>query len=90
VSAWPSRVALAEACKKLAEHPGIEEGMILSTCNRVEILANTKNGAGADLRGFLQNYFHLDHAELDRHLYEYTEQEAVRHCSAWRRASIRW
>src|SRR6267142_780839 len=70
---------LPEACKKLAEHPGIEEGMILSTCNRVEILANTKNGAGADLRGFLQNYFHLDHAELDRHLYEYTEQEAVRH-----------
>ena len=56
---------LPEACKKLAEHPGIEEGMILSTCNRVEILANTKNGAGADLRGFLQNYFHLDHAELD-------------------------
>jgi glutamyl-tRNA reductase len=70
---------LPEACKKLAEHPGIEEGMILSTCNRVEILANTKNGAGADLRGFLQNYFHLDRAELDQHLYEYTEHEAVRH-----------
>jgi glutamyl-tRNA reductase len=70
---------LPEACKKLAEHPGIEEGMILSTCNRVEILANTKNGADADLRGFLQNYFHLDRTELDQHLYEYTEHEAVRH-----------
>ncbi len=70
---------LPEACKKLAEHPGIEEGMILSTCNRVEILANTKNGAGADLRGFLQNYFHLDRDELDQHLYEYSEHEAVRH-----------
>lgn len=70
---------LPEACKKLAEHPGIEEGMILSTCNRVEILANTKNGVGADLRGFLQSYFQLDRDELDRHLYEYTEHEAVRH-----------
>jgi glutamyl-tRNA reductase len=70
---------LPEACKKLAEHPGIDEGMILSTCNRVEILANTKNGVGADLRGFLQNYFQLDSVELNKHLYEYSEQEAVRH-----------
>ena len=70
---------LPEACKKLAEHPGIEEAMILSTCNRVEILANTKNGAGADLRGFIQSYFQLDGTELNKHLYEYNEREAVRH-----------
>jgi glutamyl-tRNA reductase len=70
---------LPEACKKLAEHPGIEEGMILSTCNRVEILANTKNGVGADLRGFLQSYFQLEGVELNKHLYEYNEQEAIRH-----------
>jgi glutamyl-tRNA reductase len=70
---------LPEACKKLAEHPGIDEGMILSTCNRVEILANTKNGVGADLRSFLQNYFQIDSGELNKHLYEYNEQEAVRH-----------
>src|ERR1700751_4219043 len=70
---------LPEACKKLAEYPGIDEGMILSTCNRVEILTNTKNGSGADLRGFLQNYFQIDGGELNKHLYEYNEQEAVRH-----------
>jgi glutamyl-tRNA reductase len=70
---------LPEACKKLTEHPGIDEGMILSTCNRVEILANTKNSAGADLRSFLQNYFQIDSGELNKHLYEYNEQEAVRH-----------
>jgi glutamyl-tRNA reductase len=70
---------LPEACKRLTEHPGIDEGMILSTCNRVEILANTKNGAGADLRGFLQNYFQIDGSELNKHLYEYSEQDAVRH-----------
>ena len=70
---------LPEACKKLAEFPGIDEGMILSTCNRVEILANTRNGVGADLRAFLQNYFQLSGVELDQHLYEYQEREAVRH-----------
>ena len=71
---------LPEACKKLAEHPGIEEGMILSTCNRVEILANTKNGAGADLRWFPAELLSSGSGnELDKHLYEYTEQDAVRH-----------
>src|SRR6201982_2519334 len=70
---------LPERCKKLAAFPGIEEGMILSPCNRVEILANTKNGAGADLRAFLRNYFQLDTTNLDRHLYEYREEDAVRH-----------
>jgi glutamyl-tRNA reductase len=73
---------LPEACKKLTEFPGIDEGMILSTCNRVEILANTKNGSGADLRGFIHSFFQLDGSDLDRHLYEYHEQEAVRQCFA--------
>ncbi|MBV9481467.1 MAG: glutamyl-tRNA reductase [Acidobacteria bacterium] len=69
---------LPEACKKLIEHPGIEEGMILSTCNRVELLAKTKNGS-ADLRSFLGDYFAVDPADFDRYLYEYRSQEVVRH-----------
>ena len=69
---------LPEACKRLTEYPGIEEGMILSTCNRVELLAKTTNGS-ADLRGFVRNYFGVEPNEIDRHLYEYREQDAVRH-----------
>jgi glutamyl-tRNA reductase len=69
---------LPEACKKLIEHPGVEEGMILSTCNRVELLAKTKNGC-ADLRAFIRSYFQLDSAELDRYFYEYCSQDVVRH-----------
>lgn len=69
---------LPEACKKLAEHPAISEGMIVSTCNRVEFLANMKNGAG-DLRDFLGEYFAVDPAQFESHLYEFREQEAVRH-----------
>ena len=73
-----SESRLPEALKRLAEHPGVDEGLILSTCNRVELLAQTKNGS-ADLRGFVRDYFHLDPAELDPHLYEFREQEAIRH-----------
>jgi glutamyl-tRNA reductase len=69
---------LPDALKRLAEHPGVDEGLILSTCNRVEVLAQTKNGS-VDLRGFLRDYFHLDPAEYEAHLYEHRESEAVRH-----------
>jgi glutamyl-tRNA reductase len=66
------------ALRKLAQHPGVEEAMILSTCNRVEILTSTSNGA-INLRAFLQDYFPIKIAEYDKHLYELREQEAVRH-----------
>ena len=36
---------LPEAVKALASYPGVEEGMIVSTCNRVELLARTTNGS---------------------------------------------
>jgi len=69
---------LPEALRHLTQFPGIDEALILSTCNRVELLAQTRNGS-ADLRGFLCQYFHLDSAELDPHFYEYRERDAIRH-----------
>jgi len=69
---------LPEACKKLAEHPAIAEGMIVSTCNRVEFLANMKNGTG-DLREFIGEYFSVDPSQFEKHLYEFREHDAVRH-----------
>jgi glutamyl-tRNA reductase len=69
---------LAEALRCFTQHPGVEEGLILSTCNRVELLARTQNG-GADLRRFLGDFFKLDRAVMDPHLYEYLEKDAVRH-----------
>jgi len=69
---------LPEACKKLAEHPSVAEGMIVSTCNRVEFIANMRNGAG-DLREFLREYFAVDLGQFENHLYEFREDEAVRH-----------
>ena len=69
---------LPEACKRLSEHPAIAEGMIVSTCNRVEFIANMKNGTG-DLREFLREYFDTDLGPFESHLYEFREDEAIRH-----------
>ncbi|GAC1430787.1 MAG: glutamyl-tRNA reductase [Terriglobales bacterium] len=69
---------ISEALKRLVGHPGVDEGLILCTCNRVEVLAQTKNGL-TDLRGFLREYFSLDPTAYEPLLYEYSEREAVRH-----------
>jgi len=69
---------LPDACKRLAEHPSVSEGMIVSTCNRVEFIANMKNGTG-DLRQFLREYFETDLAPFETHLYEFCDDEAIRH-----------
>jgi len=69
---------LAEALKSLVRHPGVDEGVILSTCNRVELLAQTKN-ASADLRDFVCTYFHVEPWQFEPHLYEYRERDAIRH-----------
>ena len=69
---------LPEACRDLAAYPGIEEGMVISTCNRVEVVTHTTNGS-ADLRGFLHSHFQLKPEDLNAHLYEFREKEAVRH-----------
>lgn len=68
---------LAEATRSLVRHPGVREGLILSTCNRVELL--TEHESASDLRRFLSDYFAVPAATLDPHLYEYCGQEAVRH-----------
>jgi len=69
---------LPEALQQLLRCPGIGEGLILCTCNRVELLVATQNGS-AELRTFFRNYGGLSARELDPHLYEYCERDAVRH-----------
>jgi glutamyl-tRNA reductase len=69
---------LPDCCRVLTAHPGVEEGMIISTCNRVELVTHTTNGS-ADLRGFLRAHFQINAEDLDPHLYEFREKDAVRH-----------
>jgi len=73
-----SREELPETTRALAAEPGVAECMIVSTCNRVEIVAAVE-GTGADLAGFLHRRFGLDPAVLGPHIYEHHDRDAVRH-----------
>ncbi len=72
---------LGEATRSLAHRPGVREALILSTCNRVELLVDEEQGSeqGKDVRAFLQEYFSLQPRTLEPHLYEFREREVVRH-----------
>lgn len=69
---------LPDALRQLTEVPGVEEGMIVSTCNRVEIIARGKNGS-CDLRGFVRKYYGVESDQYDRYLFEHRGKDAVRH-----------
>ena len=69
---------LEEATRSLLQAPGVLEGMILSTCNRVELLTSQKPDA-PHLLDFVGRYFGIDRQQLAPHMYEYRQEEAVRH-----------
>ncbi len=69
---------LPDALRQLTEIPGVEEGLIVSTCNRVEIVARSNNGS-CDLRGFVKKFYGFDPAPYDRYFFEHSGKDAVRH-----------
>src|ERR1039457_3101483 len=73
-----SEARLPEAVKCLASQPGIEEAMIVSTCNRVELVART-NGTSADFESCMQQVYGFDTKPFRKYLYEYRERDAIRH-----------
>jgi len=72
------REDLAEATRALASTPGVTECMIVSTCNRVELLAAVE-GPAVQIAAFLSSYFGIEAQVLAPHLYEYRDKEAVSH-----------
>lgn len=60
---------------------GITEGVIVSTCNRVEIYATTRDIAGgiARVRRFLAEFHGLAYDLIEPHLYSHHGNEAIRH-----------
>jgi glutamyl-tRNA reductase len=75
---------LADATRTLLHQPGIREGLILSTCNRVELVtlqdeAPATEANKTDLLRFLHEYFAVPPHDIQPHLYEFREREAVRH-----------
>jgi glutamyl-tRNA reductase len=73
---------LAEATRSLREVAGVQEALILSTCNRVELVTcqDADSPRAFELIGeFIENYFHVDPQLVQPHLYEYSDGEAIRH-----------
>ncbi len=60
---------------------GIIEGIIVSTCNRVEIYATTRDIAGGmgRIRRFLADWHRLPFDTIEPHLYSHHGEEAIRH-----------
>jgi glutamyl-tRNA reductase len=69
---------LAEATRCLLETPGTREALIFSTCNRVELVI-CQEAAASPLLEFIQSYFGIDPVLIEPHLYEYRDEEVVRH-----------
>lgn len=78
--AWPP-AALPDALRRLVSHPNIGEAMIVSTCNRVEILAQgpSDDGALAAIRSFLSAERGIDPTEIERYTYSHRGNHAVKH-----------
>jgi glutamyl-tRNA reductase len=72
--------ALPAITAEVLAMPGVEEAMILSTCNRVELLiAHRERAPEPDIAAFLEHCFQLSGSGVREHLYHYREIEAVRH-----------
>src|SRR6266404_1682650 len=73
---------LPDALNLLADLEMVDEGLIVSTCNRVEIIASTASGAErgiACLADFLSDFHQLAPDSLNGHLYRHADAEAIRH-----------
>jgi glutamyl-tRNA reductase len=84
-----SRDDLAETTRALAAVEGVTECMIVSTCNRVELLAAVE-GPDTDLTGFLHNHFGLDRDCLSRTSTSGMIAMRCGICFAWRPAWTPW
>ncbi|MDR3736966.1 MAG: glutamyl-tRNA reductase [Acidobacteriaceae bacterium] len=73
-----SRDELPETTRALAAMPGVSECMIVSTCNRVEMLAAV-DSPDTDIARFLEQQFGIDGKLVEPHLYRHYDLDAVRH-----------
>ncbi len=72
---------LRETLARLREEAGLEEALILSTCNRVELYGRgpDEDQAEAGLLGFLPAFHHRPPEEVTPYLYRLRGVDAVRH-----------
>jgi glutamyl-tRNA reductase len=73
-----------DALHQLVDRELICEGLILSTCNRVEVIAATPKKSEAEaaishVYGFLNQFLRCDSALLSKHCYHHSDSSAIKH-----------
>ncbi len=69
--------AVRSALGELLKNSQVKEAMILSTCNRVEVVAESPDDGL--IRDFLCEFHRIPHENLYKHLYSFRNAEAIRH-----------
>ncbi len=70
------------ALTQLVEQDAIKEGLILSTCNRIEVIATTPASPDTGLStlfSFLREFHGCRPEDLERHVYTRSDLDAVKH-----------
>jgi len=73
---------LAEALTRLCSYPGVKEGVLLSTCNRVEVYSvvdDIEAGYGRIQEFLADTHLSLSSEQLTPHLYWHTGDRAIAH-----------
>lgn len=71
---------LEQALNQLLQCAGVREGVILSTCNRVEVAVSVEDADGASLvEQFFESSRALTRQQVSPYLYHYQGREAIRH-----------
>lgn len=72
---------LPDALENLRKRPGVVEGVILSTCNRVEVSVTAEDAADAEaaVDGFIADTRSVERTWVSPYLYHYGGSDAIRH-----------
>src|SRR5712691_7106097 len=69
--------ALRQALTSLVSGQDVTEAIILSTCNRVEVMAESPDDRL--IREFLCDFHQISHDSVSKHLYSFRNVDAIRH-----------
>jgi len=72
---------LREAVADLVHRDGIQEGLILSTCNRVEVIASARDNVVAEpvIQRFLADHHQCNLAMYESHFYHHRQRQVIEH-----------
>lgn len=75
-----AETSIPDALRVLRNRPGVVEGMILSTCNRVEIAVSSEDREGENaIDEFLAETRQVERAWVRPYLYSFEDRDAIRH-----------